>query len=170
MKLTLIVLCISIASVVSAQNSNRGLIYNKELKVLAGNWKGNMVYTDFKKNNSQFTLPTKLVITDLNDSLEVKFLYVDSDGKEKSDTSILRIYDTEDKLRIDGELYDIVSTVRKGPTMMIVGEKQGFDNNRVADLQQTVTFGPTTLKIVKEVRYMENEFFFIRNRTAFNKQ
>ena len=64
MKLTLIVLYISIASVVSAQNSNRGLIYNKDLKVLAGNWKGNMVYTDFKKNNSQFTLPTKLVITD----------------------------------------------------------------------------------------------------------
>ncbi len=170
MKLTLIALCISIASVVSAQNSNRGLIHNKELKVLAGNWKGNMVYTDFKKNNSQFTLPTKLVITDLNDSLDVKFFYVDSDGKEKSDTSIFRIYDTEDKLRIDGELYDIVSTVRKGPTMMIVGEKQGFDNNRVADLRQTVTFGSTTLKIVKEVRYMENEFFFIRNRTAFNKQ
>ena len=102
--------------------------------------------------------------------MEVKFFYVDSDGKEKSDTSTLRIYDTEDKLRIDGELYDIVSTVRIGPMMMIVGEKQGFDNNRVADLRQTLTFGSTTLKIVKEVRYMENEFFFIRNRTAFNKQ
>lgn len=169
MKIILSVMLFLISTVVIAQN-NRGLIFNKELKTLAGNWAGNMIYTDIKKNNTQVTLPTKLEIIDLNDSLELKYFYTDSDGKAVSDTSSLRIYDVEDKLSIDGELYDIVSTGRKGPRLIVVGEKQGFDNNLVADLRQTVIFGPANLSIVKEVRYMENEFYFIRNRATFTKK
>ncbi len=155
-----------------AQNNmnNRGLIYNKDLKMLVGTWTGNMVYTDPKKNNQQFTLPTKLVITDKTDSLSIIYSYTNSDGMEVSDTSSLRIYDKEDKLKLDGELYDIVSTVRKGPMLQVVGEKQGFDVQRVADLRQTLLFNANSLKIVKEVRFMENEFFFIRNRSTFTKK
>lgn len=168
--LSILFICGSIS--VHAQNNmnNRGLIYNKDLKMLVGTWTGNMVYTDPKKNNQQFTLPTKVVITDKTDSLAVIFFYTNSDGIEVSDTSSLRIYDKEDKLKIDGQMYDIVSTVRKGPMLQVVGEKQGFDDKRVADLRQTLLFNANSLKIVKEVRFMENEFFFIRNRSIFTKK
>ncbi len=165
--LSILFICGTLALHAQNNSNNRALIYNKELKMLIGTWTGNIVLTDPKKNNQQFTLPTKLVITDKNDSLSVIFFYTNSDGKEVSDTSSLRIYDKEDKLKIDGEMYDIVSTVRKGPSAQVVGEKQGFDDKRVADLRQTILFSPNNLKIVKEVRFMENEFFFIRSRSTF---
>ncbi|MBK8495407.1 MAG: hypothetical protein IPL50_10525 [Chitinophagaceae bacterium] len=66
-------------------------------------------------------------------------------------------------------MYDIVYTARKGPKLIVVGEKQGFDNNRVADLRQTLTFGQANLNILKEVRYMETKFYFIRSRAIFKK-
>lgn len=168
--LSILFICGSIS--LHAQNNlnNRGLIYNKDLKMLVGTWTGNMVFTDPKKNNQQFTLPTKLVITDKTDSLSVIFFYTNPDGIEVSDTSSLRIYDKEDKLKIDGELYDLVSTLRKGPGLQVVGEKQGFDERRVADLRQSLVFGPNHLRIMKEVRYIENEFYFIRNRATFTKK
>ena len=152
-----------------AQN-NRGLVFNKDLKVLVGSWAGNMVYTDFTKNNTQVTLPTRLQVVDLKDSLAFIFYYTETGGKEIADSSTVCIYEREDKLSIDGELYDIVSTGRRGIRLIIVAEKQGFDNNKVADLRQTVTFGPSNLNILKEVRYLENEFYFIRNRSAFIKK
>ncbi len=168
--LSILFICLSMALYSQNNSNNRGLIYNKDLKMLIGTWTGNMVYTDPKKNNQQFTLPTKLVITDKIDSLSVIFFYTNSDGNDVSDTCSLCIYDAEDKLKIDGELYDLVSTIRKGPTAQVVGEKQGFDDKRVADLRQTILFGPNNLKITKEVRFMENEFFFIRNRSIFTRK
>ena len=153
---------------VQAQD-NRALVFNKELKLLAGNWAGPMVYTDPAKNNAQATLQSKLEITDLGDSMALKYSYTDTDGKEIIEKSYLRILDKEDKLSIDGELYDIVFTGRKGPRLTVIAEKQGFDNKLVADLKQTLVFGPANLSIVKEARYMENEFYFIRRRATFTK-
>lgn len=152
-----------------AQN-NRGLVFHKDLDVLTGNWGGTIVYTDVTKNNTQVTLQPGLVITGQADSLALYFNYAEASGMEINDTNYIRIYDKEDKLSIDGEMYDIVYTARKGPKLIVVGEKQGFDNNRVADLRQTLTFGQANLNILKEVRYMENEFYFIRSRAIFKKK
>ncbi len=172
MKALLSILFIFGTLALHAQNNqaNRGSVYNKDLKMLVGNWAGTMVYTDPKKNNQQFTIPTKLAITDKTDSLVVIYSYTNADGKEVADTTSLRIHDAEDKLKTDGELFDIVFTSRKGPVLQVICEKQGFDEKRVADLQQTITFGPGHLRIEKKVRYMENEFYFIRNRMTFTKK
>ena len=171
---TLVIFC-SLA--VNAQN-NRGLVFNKELKILVGNWEGKVVYTDPKKNNAQVILKARLQVTELTDSLKLNFIYTDPDGNESRDSSILCIYDKEDKLRIDRELYDIVSTARKGPSMEVVGERGGYDNileagfdpRLKADFRQVITFGATNLNIVKELRYTENEFYFIRSRATFTKK
>lgn len=168
MRIILSMLLFFFSGAVIAQES-RALVYNKELKVLAGNWAGPMVYTDPAKNNAQVTLQAKLEITDLGDSLALKYSYTDTDGKEFIEKSYLRISDKEDQLSIDGELYDIVYTARKGPRLTVIAEKQGFDNKLVADLKQTLVFGPANLSIVKEARYMENEFYFIRRRATFVK-
>lgn len=153
-----------------AQQSSRALIYNKELKALAGNWTGSMIYTDPAKNNTQVMLVTKLEITDLADSLALQFSYTDAEGKPAAEKTYLCIYDKEDKLSIDGEQYDIVFTGRKGPRLTLIAEKNNvMENNRLADLKQTIIFGPANLSMVKEVRYMENEFYFIRRRAAFTK-
>lgn len=171
---TLLVLC---SLSLNAQN-NRGLVFNKDLKMLVGNWAGQVVYTDPKKNNAQVNIKASLEVTDLVDSLSLQFIYTDPTGAETRDTCILRIYDKEDKLRIDRALYDIVSTARKGPLVEVVGEREGYDNvvkagfdpSLKADFRQVLTFGATTLKIVKELRYMENEFYFIRSRATFTKK
>jgi hypothetical protein len=171
MRYLLAVFLICCSALVHAQNNNRGQIFNKDLKMLVGTWTGNMVYTDPEKNNQQFTLPTTLLISDKTDSLLLVFNYPNSDGIQVSDTSSLRIYDAEGKLRIDGALYDIGQTVRRGPTLQVIGEKRNFfDQQRVSDLQQTITFNAGSLKILKEVRYLENEFYFIRNRMTFTRK
>jgi hypothetical protein len=171
MRYFLTVVFICSYALVHAQNNNRGQIFNKDLKMLVGTWTGNMVYTDPKKNNQQFTLPTTLLVTDKTDSLVLVFSYSNSDGIPVSDTSSMRIYDAEGKLQIDGGLYDIGQTIRRGPTLQVIGEKRNFfDQQRVSDLQQTITFTPTSLKILKEVRYLENEFYFIRNRMTFTRK
>ncbi|MGB5006119.1 MAG: hypothetical protein WBO39_04230 [Ferruginibacter sp.] len=169
MKIFLSILVFVFSTAVFAQN-NRGLVFNKDLDVLPGNWGGTIVYTDVTKNNTQVTLQSGLVITGQADSLALYFNYAEASGMEINDTNYIRIYDKEDKLSIDGEMYDIVYTARKGPKLIVVGEKQGFDNNRVADLRQTLTFGQANLNILKEVRYMENEFYFIRSRAIFKKK
>jgi hypothetical protein len=170
---TLLVFC-SLA--VNAQN-NRGLIFNKDLKILVGNWEGTVVYTDPKKNNAQVILKTRIQVTDLTDSLKLNFIYTDPDKNETRDSSILRIYDKEDKIRIDNELFDIAST-RRGPRMEVVAEREGYDNFQEtgfdprfkADFRQVITFGPANLNIVKEMKYSANEFYFIRSRSAFTKK
>lgn len=168
MKTIYSLLLLFFSAAASAQNS-KALIFHKELKVLVGNWTGTMVYTDPKKNDAQVTLQTKLLIADLNDSLSLEFSYTDADGKAMVEKTFMRILDKEDQFGMDGELYDIGFTGRKGPRLTIIAEKQGMDNNRVADLKQTIIFGPANLSIVKEVRYMENEFYFIRRRATFIK-
>ncbi len=169
MKIIVSIFLIIFSTALYAQN-NRGLVFNKDLKLLPGNWGGTIVFTDVTKNNAQVTLQPLLVITEQADSLGLYFKYIETAGNEKTDTNYIRIYDKEDKLSIDGEMYDIVFTARKGPRLTVIGEKQGFDNNKVADLRQTLIFGQANLNILKEVRYMENEFYFIRSRAIFTKK
>ena len=177
MKIILGTLVIFCSLAVNAQN-NRALVFNKELKLLVGNWEGVVVYTDPKKNNAQVILKTRLQVIDLTDSLKLNFIYTGPDGNETRDSSILRIYDKEDKLRIDDGLYDIVSTARKGPRLEVVGERGGYDNileagfdpRLQADFRQIITFGATNLNIVKELRYSGNEYYFIRSRSTFTKK
>jgi hypothetical protein len=161
----------------SAQSSNRGLVFNKELKILVGKWEGNSVYTDPRRNNAQITLRSQLDVTDLGDSLQLIFTYTDPEKIETGDTSILRIYDKEDKVLADRRLYDIGYTARKGPSMIVVGEKEGYDNiikpgfdpSLKADFRYTLTFSPTSLSILRELRFMENEYYFIRMRSTYKK-
>jgi hypothetical protein len=178
MKTISIVLFLSITVPALSQN-NRGLVFNKELKTLVGKWEGTTVYTDPKKNNAQVTLKTRLEVVDLSDSLQLYFTYTDPEGKDSTDTSILRIYDKEDKLRFDHQLFTIGSTARKGSNiMMVMGERPGYDNiitpgfdpRLKADFRQTMTFGPKNLNIVRELRYEENEFYFIRVRSVLVKK
>lgn len=170
MKIIFGVLFLFFSTAVTAQNP-RAMVFNKELKILIGNWEGKTVYTDPAKNNTQFTLQTRLEVIDLKDSIAFHFTHTWPDGKMTYDTTNVCIYDKMDSLSYDHELYEIVSTGRRGPTsMIVVAEKQGFDNRLVADLRRTLTFGPYNLGILKEARYMENEFFFIRSRSTLVKK
>ncbi|MBK8495227.1 MAG: hypothetical protein IPL50_09450 [Chitinophagaceae bacterium] len=74
MKIILSILVFVFSTAAFAQN-NRGLVFNKDLDVLPGNWGGAIVYTDVTKNNTQVTLQSGLVITGQADSLALYFNY-----------------------------------------------------------------------------------------------
>ena len=59
-----------------------------ELKDLPGNWTGNMVYTAEK---SQVTFQSKLEIVDMKDSMILKFIHTDPEGKPLAGNYIMRI-------------------------------------------------------------------------------
>ncbi|HMK02601.1 MAG TPA: hypothetical protein VK489_00335, partial [Ferruginibacter sp.] len=62
-------------AIASAQSANRGLVFNKEFKVLVGKWEGTSVYTDPKKNNALVNLKSAVEVIDLTDSLQLNFTY-----------------------------------------------------------------------------------------------
>ena len=169
MKILISILFLFTSVSAPAQN-NRGAITAKDLKQLAGNWAGNLVYTDYKDNKTQVTLAARIEIIDMNDSLQLNFVYTEPNGKEVREKTTLRIYDNGNKLSFDGGEYDITETARRGPRLTIVGEKEGVDNYRSAEYRHTITFSPMSLTIIKEIRYADMTEYFIRNRSVFTKK
>lgn len=150
---------------------NRNKVFNKDLKHLAGKWAGTMVYTDFNKNNAQVTLRVKLNVADLRDTLLLGFEFTEPDKTKRYDSSSIFIDDVSEILHIGGEAFKIVSTARRGPRLTVVGEQYyGSDNNRVADHRYTIVFGTTSISVKHEVRYVENEYFFIRSRANYSRK
>ena len=121
-----------------------------ELKDLPGNWTGNMVYTAEK---SQVTFQSKLEIVDMKDSMILKFIHTDPEGKPLAGNYIMRINKDGNKLRFDSSEYDIVDIRRRGVRLEIIIEREGVDNYRSADFQQSIIIGPATLNIVKRIRW-----------------
>lgn len=170
MKIFLSTVFLVISTLLSAQ-VNRNKVFNKDLKLLVGNWAGNTVLTDVTKNNAQVNLRTSITVTELRDSVMLSFEFADPEGKTSSEKTSLYIDEAADQLIVDAVAYDIASTARRGSRLTVVAEKNyGADNNRVADLKLTFTFEAAALSIVKEVRYVENQFYFIRSRASYSKK
>ncbi len=165
----IILSCLFLFFSVCATAQRNGLT-DKDLKDLAGNWSGTLTYTDYSDDKTHTSLPTQLVIVDLKDSLGLNFTYTEPNGKKVTDKSSLRIYEDGDKLNIDGHVYFIAAVRRKGIRLTIIAENEGEDNNKAAEIRQTIIIGPSILNILKEVRYTGMKDYFIRSKTELQKK
>ncbi len=156
-------------SFVAIAQMNRGGLTAKDLKDLPGNWIGTMVYTGNSAEKLQVTYKTNLEIVDMKDSFMLKFIYTGPDGKQLIENYALRIYDDGNKMRFDSSEYDIAAIRRRGVRLEIIIEREGVDDYRSADFQQTIIIGPANLNIVKKIRYTDMVDYFIRSRSAFTK-
>lgn len=168
MKIILSSLFLLLSACAVAQN-NRGNVYNKDLRVMIGNWSGYVIYMDPALNDAQINLKTKLTVTDLGDSLGFKFVYEYPDGKITTDSTTVCIYEGIDTLTYDQRSYKITSTGRKGSSLVVEGEAQQFFGDRFADIRRTIIFSPRTISITKDRRFMENEYYANQYRSTLNK-
>ena len=168
MKIILSSLFLLLSACAVAQN-NRGNVYNKDLRVMIGNWSGNVIYTDPDRNDGQFNLKTKLTVSDLKDSLAFKFVYEYPDGTITTDSTTVCLYEGIDTLTYDQRSYKISSTGRKGLSLVVEGEAQQFFGDRFADIRRTIIFSPRTISITKDRRFMENEYYANQYRSTLNR-
>ncbi|MEO7308627.1 MAG: hypothetical protein ABIR78_08705 [Ferruginibacter sp.] len=147
-------------------------VTEKELKeLLVGNWVGNIVYTGTDNEKLQVTLTTTLEIVDMKDSLLFKYVYTDANGKQTTEKNSLRIYEDGNRLSFDSAQFDIMATRRRGPRVTIIAEREGAENFRSADFQETINFGPGILNFTKGIRYMDmSDAYFIRKRVTLTKK
>jgi len=143
---------------------------DQEKKDLAGNWSGTMVYTGSGTEKVQVTYQVKLVVVDRKDSLVFHFVYTDPDGKQTTETNSFRIYEDGNRLSFDSAQFDIVDTRRRGPRVTLIAEREGVENVRSADFQETINFGPGILNYTKGIRFMDmSDAYFIRKRVTLTK-
>lgn len=142
---------------------------DKDLKALTGNWAGQLVYTDYSDDKTQVTLPAKLQVLDMNDSVALNFTYTEPNGKTVTDKGSLRTYEEGKKLWYDGFDFDILAVRRNGERLIIIAEREGSDNNKQADIRETFVIGPMVFNIKKEVKYEGAEKFFTRNTLQLKK-
>ena len=141
----------------------------KDLKVLTGNWAGQLVYTDYSDDKTQVTLSAKLGVVDMNDSVALNFTYTEPNGKTVTDKGSMRIYEEGKKLWYDGFEFDILAVRRNGERLIVIAEREGSDNNKQSDIRETFIIGPMVFNIKKEVKYEGAEKFFTRNTLQFKK-
>ena len=144
-----------------------GSLTAKDIKDLAGNWTGSMVFTD---ENAQVTFKSSLEIVDMKDSLMLKFIHTGADGKQTAESYGMRISEDGLKLRFDSNEYEIVAIRRRGVRLSIIIEREGVDKYRSADFQETIIIGPANLNIERKIRYTDMVDYFIRSRSAFTKK
>lgn len=166
MKAIFIILFFSFSFSSLAQIEGGSLTY-KDLKDLAGNWGGTMVYT---AETSQLTFQSKLEIVDMKDSLMFSFINTGADGKQVTEKYAMYIYDNGNKLRFDSNEFEIVAIRRRGVRLTIIIEREGVDKYRSAEFQDTIIIGPVNLNIEKKIRYADAVDYFIRSRTSLTKK
>ena len=157
-----------LCSITAMAQPGRGSITEKELKDLAGNWAGTMVYTG---DSSQITSVVALEVVDMKDSLVFNYTFTHKDGKQVKEKNSFRIYEEGNKLSFDSAQFDIVSTRRRGIRLTIIAERFGVENFRSADFQETINMGPGIFNYTKGIRYMDmSEAYLIRKRVTLTKK
>ncbi|HNH22756.1 MAG TPA: hypothetical protein PLY26_11450, partial [Ferruginibacter sp.] len=97
-------------------------------------------------------------------------VYTDPEGKQTTETNSFRIYEDGNRLSFDSAQFDIVDTRRRGVRVTIIAEREGVENYRSADFQETINFGPGILNYTKGIRYMDmSDAYFIRKRVTLTK-
>ncbi len=166
MKAIFIILFFSFSFSSLAQIEGGSLTY-KDLKDLAGNWGGTMVYT---AETSQLTFQSKLEIVDMKDSLMFSFINTGADGKQVTEKYAMYIFENGNKLRFDSNEFEIVAIRRRGVRLTIIIEREGVDKYRSAEFQDTIIIGPVNLNIERKIRYTDAVDYFIRSRTSLTKK
>jgi len=147
-------------------------VKNKELKNLAGNWDGELEYLDYQNDKSKTRLKLRSLNTVAGGKVSQEIVYIEPNGKEiKSGVSFalssdgLLIVEEKMKWTITKNLCD-----KQGKTRTIVYETKWKDNNRNADLRETMIIGENEFSVTKEVRYENTTDFFVRNTHRYTRK
>jgi hypothetical protein len=147
-------------------------VNNNELKNLAGNWDGELEYLDYQNDKSKTLLKLRSLNTVKDGKVSQEIVYIEPNGKEvKSGDSFAlspdgrQIVEEKMKWTITKNVFD-----KKAKTRTIIYETKWKDNNRDADLRETLIIKANEFSVTKEVRYENTTDFFIRNTHRYTRK
>lgn len=147
-------------------------VKNKELKNLAGNWEGELEYLDYQNDKSKTRLKLRSVNTVKDGKVSQAIVYIEPNGKEvKSGGAFALSPDgreiVEEKIKwtITKNSFD-----KKAKTRAIVYETKWKDNDRAAELRETMIVGENEFSVTKEVRYENTADYFVRNTHRYKRK
>lgn len=147
-------------------------VKNKELKNLAGNWDGELEYLDYQNDKSKTRLKLSSLNTVENGKVSQAIVYVEPNGKTvKGGGSFALSPDgreiVEEKMKwtITKNSFD-----KKAQTRTIVYAAKWKDNDRNADLRETLIIRENEFSVTKEVRYENTADFFVRNTYRYKRK
>jgi len=135
-----------------------------EFQSLAGKWEGALTYTDYG-TGKPFTLSTNLEVVPMGKERRYKLITTYPGEPQANSTSRLAI--SRDGKFIGEER---VVTVRNGDGMLeIVTVEYGTDgnDNRPATFRHTYLIGPSTFTRKKEVRFVGESDWLVRNEYSY---
>lgn len=143
----------------------------KELNDLAGNWEGNLEYLDYQDEKSKITLKLRAIVGVVNGKVSQQTVYIEPNGKEVKgggsyalSTDGTRILEEKMMWTITKNTFDKRSKIRT-----IVYQTKWKDNDRNADLRETLLIGANEFSVTKEVRYENTSKFFVRNSHTYQR-
>ncbi len=147
-------------------------VKNKELKNLAGNWDGELEYLDYQNDKSKTRLKLRSINTFKDGKVSQEIVYIEPNGKEVESAGAfalspdgLQIVEKKMKWTITKNFFD-----KRAKTRTIVYETKWTDNDRNADLRETMIIGESEFSVTKEVRYENTADFFVRNTHRYKRR
>lgn len=147
-------------------------VKNKQLNNLAGSWEGELEYLDYQNDRSITQLKLRSLNTVKDGKVSQAIIYIEPNGKEvKSGGSFalspggLQIVEEKMKWTIMKNSFDKTTKTRT-----IVYEAKWKDNDRDADLRETMTVGENEFSVIKEVRYENTTDYFVRNTHRYRRK
>lgn len=152
--------------------SGQIIVKNKELKNLAGNWEGELEYLDYQNDKSRTRLKLRSFNTVKDGKVSQAIVYIEPNGKEVKSSGAFalspngrEIVEEKIKWTITKNSFD-----KKAKTRAIVYETNWKDNDRTADLRETMIIGENEFSVTKEVRYENTADFFVRNTHRYKRK
>ncbi|MBI3792131.1 MAG: hypothetical protein HY275_14805 [Gemmatimonadetes bacterium] len=144
----------------------------------AGHWTGTLRYRDYQDSSRFVTLPTQLDATVAPDSsfVTLDFTYDDGPGKTVRDRDQLDLDVARRTVRWGSaekadarSRYDVTSLEggAAGQPIRLGLERDGQDDNRPARMRESVTIGPSEIRILKEVRFAPGAQWIFRHEYRF---
>lgn len=148
----------------------------KKLATLDGKWKGFLEYLDYGDNKSKTKLPTE-VEAKFNKSgndkyLSVKFIYDEGKGRTVTGEDAWTILDEGNIFFYDSINYVITQYVQNDDNndiAVFVFEKEGKDNDKSCNIEQTFEIHNDSFSIIKKVKYTGEQHSFVRHEYSFQR-
>lgn len=163
MKFTLIQLFVVIVLLISSKSFAQNTVTTDELKILVGEWKGNLTYIDYT-TNKPFSMPANLSVKQNKNQLILFNTYPKepkANGKDKIKLS-------KDGSKINGVEIKSKEILDNGD-IQVTTEKVGKDNNLKATIRQTYILGKNRFIIRKEVKFEDSQEWLKRNEYNYTR-
>lgn len=137
----------------------------KDFKNLVGCWKGSLTYLDYT-SNKPFSMPANIIVKDFktNNNIICSFIYPEEPGANAPDT----IFITKNGRYLNNEEIKTKKKFKRD-SLEILTETEGIDgnDNKAAKIRHTYTLGRNTYSIKKEVQFIGQSQWIIRNEYKF---